>query len=265
MIALEGEPSDWIVKGGLPAAWCGERGMPSFERDDGLLVFDLLLFSQGEDLRPMLYSRWYHSACAIAPDGLVPLYHDPRARREWRPQVYKLGIGWERFGSQGELLWRRLCSDAQQAIATLHEPDLSEELRYRLATERLLSTEVAEDRAEKLLRENLTAFQEFEYVVTDRFRVRGGRTGNLYLIRPRDGFALIDDVTNAVIASYCLHPESWLPDADVALATKLALEDEELEVDCLENARVGSTSLASCPPDWAERAAAERERELITS
>jgi hypothetical protein len=267
VIPLTGEPADWVVHDGRPADWCGPQGMPSFERDDGLLVLDLLLYSEGDDERPMLVSRWYDSACVIAPGGLVPLYHDPRACWEWRPQLYEGDHygGWQRLGSQGELLWRRLRSDVKHAVATLRDHGLSEHLREKLIGERLLSTQTASERAEKLLRENLTDCQQFEYVVTGRFHARGGRTRNLYAVRPGNGFELIDPVTHGEIAGYCLHPESWLPDADVALATKLALEDDELELDCLENARMGSHSIGTpYQSDWQERAAAERERELIT-
>lgn len=268
MIALEGEPADWIVDGGRPAAWCGERGLPSYESEDGkFLVFDLLALKAGAiDEPPMMFPRRYIASCLVAPDGLVPL--SLSGAHVWRPQIYRFNVfddEWQRLSSQNELTWRQGLSEVSIGLleAVVQRLTKDEARDHAMAASEVGQS--AWDRAERLLRENLSPFQEFEYVVGHEFRVRGGSTGNLYLIRPSNGFALIDPVTCSEIASYCLHPECWLPDPDIALATKLALEDEDLEIDCLENARMGASAVGTpYRPDDFQRAAAERERELIT-
>lgn len=223
---FEGPPSRWMCHGGRPAAVVGDDGMPSYESDDGkLLVLDVLLAQMNGDGHVKLLSRWYGSACVLAPDGLAPLHHSPGALWGWRPKIYyRTFVGWSCMGSQQELGWRHGLGQMQAIIhGAMDEADFD--------------MVDADHRARKILLENLTPQQQIEYHACDKFRCRGATTGNMYLIEPGNGFAIIDKHTCEIVVSYCLHPDGWIPHDDVALATKLALEDAELEEECLKNAR----------------------------
>lgn len=245
------EPSEWIVRGGRPATALGDRGLPSFETDHGkLLVYDFLTVERAQSggLTLMLIPKWYPMASLLAPDGLVPLHHSPEAFWIWRPQIYRLklldegGTCWQRQGSQTELAWRHGLFEAivyQRTV--MHEAD---------------------ERAHHLLCDHLTSFQRLELAATGKFRVRGAATKNMYSIEVGDGFSIIDNVTCERVVSYCLHPEAWIPHEDVALATKLALEDEDLEVECLENARPVVLRQTE-RPSKRQQVAAKLEKELI--
>lgn len=259
--------------------------MPSYEQQDGsgLVVYDLLLSWPGTGITPPLFiSRWYNSACILAPEGPVPLHHEVHqktlalfdpiderggagclreitwsegAKYQWRPIVYRLNLqGIGALGSQAELAWRRGLSDATQA----HFADDQVE-----GFEVLSRLERADEKAERLLREHLNPQQLLELAADDKFRLYGARTGNLYEIELGDGFDLLDKVSSDTVASYCLHTEYWMPAADIALATKLALEDPELEIECLENARSGGIwrTRRRTSQDWK---AYRLERELLS-
>lgn len=252
MIEYAGPPERWIVKHGRPAACLGRHGMPSYEHEDGgLLVFDLLLAQAGFNGGVKLFSRWYGSACVISPDDMVPLHHSPEALWEWRPLVYRRSMYgcWEELGSQAELAWRFGLMEVMHAVHAGAEVTMFE----------------ADEKAEKLLAECLSGFQQLELAATDKFRVRGGSTGRMYKIELGDGFDRVDPVTDRIVASYCLHPEYWMPTADVALATKLQLEDPELEEETVAGARAGY----SLEVDWSvlaqrdDRVAAKLEEALI--
>jgi hypothetical protein len=224
-----GTPDDWVCRHGAPSAL--GMGMPSYESDDRTLqVFDTLLVQyRGPDSTygPMMFPRSYGVAALLAPEGLVPLHHSEDAWWGWRPWVYErgtLGRGFTYLGSQAELAWRHALN-----LAMMHD---------RAQMEKFVE---AGERAQRLLVEHLTPQQQIDLLAYDNFRVTGAKTKNQYAIQLGRGFAIIDRYTTAIIVSYCFHTEHWMPDADVALATKLALEDEELEVQALETAKIGGT------------------------
>lgn len=221
------DPAGWIVRGGRPARALRFGGMPSFEHEDGRLwVFDLLRVQVGADGQCRLWSSWYGTACVLAPDGMVPLHHHEGAWWQWRPRLYRHNAfwGWMGLGSQEELQWRYGLGKAIEA-AHFGEPELLEQIQE------------ADARASRLLAANLSPQQRIELAALGHFHTRGGRTRNLYKVGLGDGFAIVDHRTQDEAVSYCLHTEHWMPSADIALATKLALEDPEMEIECLENAR----------------------------
>lgn len=223
MIGFGGQPADWIAEGGRPARVLGRKGMPSYEHDDGFAVFELAVAQLTSSGGLMLFPRWYGTACIVAPDGLVPLHHDPAAWWQWRPMIYRLTWDgeWSTLGSQQELSWRYGLMEMTHAIHADGE----------------LTTADANDRAERLLLECLDPQQRLDYTAYASFRVRGAKTGHVYVIELGDGFKRIDPSTTATLVSYCLHTEHWMPHEDMALATKFALEDPELELEALEGAR----------------------------
>jgi len=160
----------------------------------------------------------------------------------------------------------------QQAIAEAEEY-AEAELAYRdrvvsaeemqEATFEFLKMRPADERADALLREHLAPQQLIEWLATDSgFLVRGGETGDTYRVRVGDGFERLDPVTLERQESYCLHPEEWIPHADVALATKLGLESPETEHDILDGA-AGNDWKVLRRPFEEELVAAKIERELI--
>lgn len=218
----------WICHHGAPSA--AGRDMPSYELEDGTLqVYDFMVVALYNPTVVMMFSRFWGVAAAISHDDMVPLHHSERAWWRWRPVVYSM-MGnldlelayWQALGSQQELGWR---NGMFEAMGVRHFGDE-------------FSFPDADERATALLIENLSPQQRLEIAQFGWFRCRGGTTGNLYKIEPGNGFAILDPRTCKEVVSYCLHPESWIPHDDVALSTKFALEDEELEVECLENARM---------------------------
>ena len=217
-----GRPEDWIVNGGKPAAiW--PKGLPSYEHEDNsdLRVYDLLVVQASGTGQVRMFSRWYGTACVIAPDGPVPLHHSVDAMWKWRPLIYRWHAGrvWECQGSQGELEWRFALAETMQVLYADGEYTFQD----------------ANCKADALLMDSLNPQQRIELLDNDTFRVRGF-SGNLYRIRLGNGFELVSPWTGDPWALFCLHPEEWIPDADVALATKLLLEDEELEQEAIGNA-----------------------------
>lgn len=247
------EPWEWIARHGKPAVCTGNivaqfGGMPSYEHVDGKLqVYDLMAVQCDSQGQVRMFSRWYGSASVIAPEGPVPLYHDERARWEWRPVVYRLHAfeGLHAISSQEELKWRWMLSEYMAHIYADAEWTVTD----------------AEDRADALLRENLSPQQIIEWDAWGKFRVRGF-SGSMYRIRPGDGFELVSPWTGATWMSFCLHPESWLPNSDVALALKLMLEDEDLEQEVIGNARAYKFPVGR-GRYWGEDHAAKLEKELI--
>lgn len=250
---LKGKPEDWVSRGGKPAAiW--PDGLPSFEHDDGTVVMDLLVVQQTPDGQARLYPKWYGTACVIAPDGLVPVSHDPGARWEYRPNLYRLHMDgyWERQGSQAELQARRGLADLMRWMYGGEEEG---------EPEPGLALIEADERARVLLRKHLTALQRIELDVGGSFRMRGA-SGKMYRVERGNGFQLISPWTGKVWCSFCLHPEEWLPHDDVMLATKLMLEDEELEVEVLGNATATPHGIGRGATEG-DRAAERLERKLI--
>ena len=89
----------------------------------------------------------------------------------------------------------------------------------------------AEGRARDFLREFLTPEQRDDYDEHEHFYVEGS-AGNLYRIdRGNAGNVFyVDRATRRELASICAHPtmsEQWLPNQDVALVQKIALETDE--------------------------------------
>ncbi len=111
-------------------------------------------------------------------------------------------------------------------------PTAREERRLAAAEESMQRLYRADDRAEALLRENLSPEQlvdyrrrrEFDVVKVKfgspprRYRITRGWAGNVFLVG--------DD--GAMVAKFCIHPVEEIPFADNMLAQKLMLElDEE--------------------------------------
>lgn len=275
-IEYEGPPSEWISRHGVPAGAVGgwQDGMPSFEHEDnGFVIMELLIAASTANGSMMLVSPWYGTAVVLAPDGMVPLHHNPGALWEWRPLLYpRQRWGWSGMGSQNELGWRYGLADMQQANALVaeyveeerayREFTPSENLLYAMAKE-ALEMPGADDRAETLLAEHLAPQQLLEWRSHfGGFLVRGGETGKTYRVSVGDGFTEVDPVTLQILRSYCLHPEEWIPHADVALATKLGLENPETEEATVEGGR-GTDREATRIVFAEERVAAALERELI--
>jgi hypothetical protein len=251
MIRPAGPPSRWIVDHGRPAEATGKDGMASYEHDDGnLLVLDLLV-AQLSVSGLMLFPRDYGTDAVVAPDGLVPLHHSPAAWWAWRPCLRRLSLndccepGWSIIGSQSELAWRY----GLMQVTHMRHDEFAE-----------FTMDDAHERAERLLLDNLTAHQHLEHAATGNFRVRGAKTGHTYRIAVGDGFERIDPESGKTITSYCLHTEEWMPADDQALATKLALEDEDLEPEVIKGARAYPRS-APRPPSLDEARAAKIEGE----
>lgn len=236
MIAIGGPPSRWVSKGGRPApVAAGYRpapGMPSYESQSGTIyVFDCLLawkdepsftlhpgFASANHGRMMLLPRSYGQAAVrdviAGGDGLCALHDDPDAIWSWRPLLYEMKAeGLQRLGSQGELVWRYGIIYAMLDRAESIETGVPFESRM----------EKANARADALLREHLDWHQQVDLEIRGHFYA-AGEVNALYKIRSGDGFAIVDPVTKEELVSFCLHPETWMPDSDVALAILLLLQ-----------------------------------------
>lgn len=266
MIEFGGRPADWIVRGGRPAEVLGDvtrrgsGGLPSAEDDNGFVVFEMMRAGRKSSFGNLFLFPWrYSETCEAFGGGLVPLHHQPSQRWAYRPGMYRLTMhkNLERQGSQRELDWRytlhtmyRVIDEGEEAIAKFFEDDP------------LLT---ANRKARELLQSMLGPTQLVELELRDSFRVIGGASGFHYEIQLGNGFARVDPLTNEPIISYCLHPEDWMPDADVALSHKLNLECVDLEVETIEaanaNPREPRRAAASKVKDF--RYAADMERELI--
>lgn len=265
-----GTPAEWIPHGGRPAKCLGFEGMPSYERDEGHAVYDFLSVHAGAGGIQFVPS-FYGAICALAPEGLAPLYarvHDPRpveravgnekvigsldvgAPRHWRPWIYhRESDHISCMGSQTEMLWRHSIHGMLKELnGGGDEQDMT----------------AACERARNLLLENLTPHQRIQFAARNAFAVRGALTRNMYWIELGNGFAILDKTTAYRTVSYCYHPTYWMPHEDVALATKLALEDPELEQQVLETAKVSLCSYPERPVTRAEKYARDIECELVT-
>ncbi len=322
MIQVDGPPSRWIAKGGRPARVVEEThdGIPSYESDTGkILVYDLLVATQrrgflpGQDraiaLNELMFTPRGYGMCAalsvlVGDHELCALYDDPDAAWVWRPLLYRLNGGLERFGSQQELEWRwslqemtehrhdveeglgRFIAKQVDELRAMYgrvpalerrrtgEKRLRKNARKRIyrayaAEEARLQREAlrlpfmdANDRADAILREHLNPQQLLELDATGAFYVRG-TINELYSIRLGNGAAIVNPRTHHLMASLCLHPERWMPHADVALATKLAIESgPEREQEILAGARVRWLGPGR-PSFERDRYAWNRERDLL--
>lgn len=240
MIEYPGPPSAWIVRGGKPADCLGDcrkrsGGMPSYEHEDqnGLVVYDFLIAAGEAHGSMMLTSTWYGIAALVSPEETVPLHHTPGAWWVWRPMLYRRSIHgrWDCLGSQEELAWRYGLNQVQFARARIEDGDYDIDRDFTMAK--------ADAKAKELLLENLTPQQAIEYHASNggEFCCRGGATKNLYKIDIGAGFYILSKLTREEAVSYCWHTEYWIPHDDVALATKLQLEDPELEEQVLVEGR----------------------------
>lgn len=240
-----------------------------------MLVFDFIVCKVGPDAQIRFFPHSYFVIAQAVPDGLVPLYiiRDEHGQyqageQKWRPQIYRVTWdgGFETAGSQHELEWRYGLFEMSRMLREHRE------LRERDPNGWLRDEGVSDDwpitaayvRAEATLRENLTTYQQVDLAVTGgtQFRCVGGLTGNLYSIELGNGFKLLHRKSGQPMVSYCYHPEEWLPYPDVALATKLLLEDPEREEEVLKAGRSRVISLGSVDGDLA-RHVYELERDLL--
>ena len=144
---------------------------------------------------------------------------------------------WNATGSAGYTVTvnQGINRQLQQAVPETEE---QKQLRERRCAEQLAiekrckeERDKAQVRAEKLLRENLSAAQLAELVAQNRFTLRTLQPdGSQRIYRIERGrsrnIAEVDDV-GAVIRRLCAHPVEAVPDADTMLAQKLWLEADE--------------------------------------
>lgn len=249
-----GGPKDWIARDGLYARCLGRwdddaGGLPAYESENLfpklVLMENLVAAWQNVHTTYRLLPRSYKLAALLSGEGLTALTHRVEAWWDWRPILWHPSLfgPWTGLGSQAELAWRY----------GLHQVILG-----NVPTE----LETGSEKAEELLREHLSPQQRLEYAISRNFHVRGGATDNLYEVVDGDGFYLLDKTTWEPVMSYCLHTEQWLPDGDISLATKLALENAETEIEALENANQYPKRQTTRRQPWMERSR-EMERALI--
>jgi hypothetical protein len=105
----------------------------------------------------------------------------------------------------------------------------------------------ANERAERLLRENLAPQQLLDLDRRGGFFVRG-TINRLYFVDVGNGFGIVDPVSHEQKVSLCLHPDEWIPHHDVALATKLGIDGgKETEAELLGAARPRVTPTSGKP------------------
>lgn len=255
------DPARWIPHAGKPAACLDvARGMPAYESDDeSLLIMETVIGQQGGHAgeprggaaglgqRLLFFPRSYGRVAIInrllGADELLNLHDDPDAWHRWRPVPYQntdygtLG----RFGSQQELDWRDALGEVEERqirfegrmldLATkclergMGHADFTAIARVAVAeeTSRRSDHDAANDRAGRVLRENLCPQQRIDLEAWGRFYVRGA-VNQLYAVRPGNGFAIVHPETRQELASVCLHPEYWMPHDDVALSVKLLVD-----------------------------------------
>jgi hypothetical protein len=272
-----------------------ERRGTAVMEGHAVAIRETMLVSRG-------YSMVAARSVCVGDHELCALYDDPDAAWVWRPLIYRLGQALVRLGSQQELEWRWSLQEMNEArqdvFAELGEFMIGQvlELRRRYGSvppitrkeggkrlrknarkrlHREYEAEVARlyrmpdrlpfmganERADAILREHLCPQQLLDLDATAAFYVRG-TLNRLYRVELGNGAQIVDPETRTTIASLCLHPERWMPHADVALATKLAIESgPEREEEILAGARVRwlSSGRASRPRD---RYAWDRERYL---
>lgn len=199
----------------------------------------------------ILFLPWdYIDVTKRSPTGLAAAHAGDDAPRMWRPLLCRVGDytggKLQRYGSQMELEFRwamhettqqraktkRALTRLARRIGKEHpdEPDGSPVLRdafirrsKRITRKKPLPCEMARDRARKLLVEWLSPQQRIDLARDGHFYV-AGELNRLYEIQLGNGAAIVDPVTRERRVTVCYHPETWLPDEDVALATKLLIE-----------------------------------------
>lgn len=299
MIRLkDGRPRSWIAEGGRPCAAIRKAhdGLPAYESDHGTLhVMESLVVNRTAGAgAPVVLPLSYPAVALRAPGDLTALHDAVDAVWSWRPLIYYLGDRQViRFGSQQELEWRRARYEYALEIDRLDEESdrviaeqvarlaaryggkvprrLKKNTRKRLHREYLeqgvyqtsepLPYVLANGRANAILRENLAPQQRLDLAVRNAFFVRG-HVNRLYCVRLGNGFSIVDPVTHDETVSLCLHPDSWMPHADVALATKLAIDSgQDGEAELLGAARPRlSDGRAATPDDRVAHRLEERYR-----
>lgn len=133
---------------------------------------------------------------------------------------------------------RRFYSPEEEA-ARVQRQSLFEERRQEAHRRRI----AAQDRARSTLYEFLNPTQREDYDAHEHFYVEGS-AGNLYRIDLGNAGNVfyVDRATRRALASICAHPsmaEHWLPNQDVQLAQKLALEFDEPGFTAIANVHWG--------------------------
>lgn len=290
--------AEHVSRGGRPAACVPLHGMPAYESETRALYVmeSLLVFGGTPTHAPLLLPRSYDMAVIRTQGGgMTALHDDPDAVWSWRPCLYALHLAnSEALGSQQELEYRRgtfevrLWADEReeqslafvqaqvQGIKALYGRSVPVNRLRKNARKRLhreyaeyvhalwrdadadLPYLAARERARAILVEHLTPQQRLDLAATDSFFVRGN-VNRLYRIELGNGFQTVDPETHEPLVSFCLHPEEWMPHADVALAIKLAIDsgqDGEAEMLSAANPRVVGRRRRS------DDAALRRAREL---
>jgi hypothetical protein len=125
----------------------------------------------------------------------------------------------------------RARADRARALQTPQTPE--ERARYQEQQAKIyLERNAAEERAEKLLRENLSAKQREELSSQGFFTLQTFTDGERRIYRIRRGRSRnVEQVTESGqrIKTLCAHPIEMVPDADTMLAQKLMLEAAETD------------------------------------
>lgn len=300
---FQDRPSERIVsRHGRPAACLDlHGGMPAYESEHGkLLVMETLAVfyppRAAAAASPMALPVGYRMCALRGQSDLVALHDDPDAVWSWRPCLYHLKVTiTERAGSQQEVAYRY--GIHQAALAASEEEDehtqwiieqaqavyrryggtvpynhLPKNARKRMRrayvawaearTPPPLALEAANERADRLLREHLNPQQLLDLEATGSFYVRG-TINRLYRIRLGNGCEAVKPDTREPVVSFCIHPDEWIPDADVALSLKLMIESgKDGEAELLAGAKATPIP-ARRSPARAEREAARMERDLL--
>lgn len=234
-----------VSRHGRPAESVPHDGMPAYESESGtLFVMEcLVVHSQAADKPPIVLPASYGMVALRAPSGLAALHDAVDAVWSWRPMLYTLFIEWTgKHGSQQELEWRIGLHEARLDRSELND-SLMEWLltcakaktphaEYEAEAERIIDAWMgrpempfiqANQKAERILAEHLSPLQRIDLAADGHFYVRG-TINKLYAIEPGNGAMIVDPLTHEPLVSLCLHTDDWIPHADVALATKLAIE-----------------------------------------
>jgi hypothetical protein len=234
-----GKPSMWIAKDGFPAWIAGDPtkerqlgGWPTSESDDGFQVYEnlIVMMRPGSDQQVRAFPRFYSDMAILSAGGVVPQHHEPTQEWKYRPCIYRWATRsatWQRQGSQTELTWRHGMHQTLSLTGVVEEEGQEAALAQFMLDR--VEHEMANRKADELLESMLAPTQLLELRVGERFRVIGGATGSYYRISLGDGFAKVEPASDDTQVNYCLHPEEWMPDSDVALACKLNLEAPDLE------------------------------------
>jgi hypothetical protein len=279
-----GAPETWIARDGLPAAITGDPlrehttgGWPSAETDDGFVVFENLVVLHPPMARQvMTYPISYAATARRCPRGLASL--SPAGAEIYRPCVWRLFLDkgdpryqkpivlMERQGSQRELEWRSGLYETTRLTDRLNAGEITQG-DYAIAfMEFNLDRLEANKIADRLLESMLGPTQLYEWRIRHKFRCIGGATGKTYRVDNGNGFAEVEPMSDEPWWNYCLHPEAWMPDADVALAAKLHLEDPDLEEEFVAAANGRQKNTEIVRPEWVWDRwgyAFDQERELL--